>query len=161
EGEVKVLDFGLARCRELSTKSSETTTGTLLGTPPFMAPEHAQGEWDRVDAQSDVWSVGATMFTLLTGEHVHVGASMQARWLAAMTKKARPLAGVLAGVDREVAAVVDRALAFEKGDRWADATAMQEAVRVAYAALTAPPGPPRNARVGAEWVNRNDGSVLV
>ena len=157
QGEVKVLDFGLARCRELSTASDETSTGTELGTAPFMAPEHAKGEWAQVDARSDLWSVGATMFRLLTGEHVHGALSRPMRWVAAMTRRARPIGAVLPELPEEVAAVVDRALAFEKGERWASALAMQEAMRDAHGALRARALP----MAGAERANAKDGSVLL
>src|ERR1019366_956817 len=66
-GQVKVLDFGIARLRELSTKSTATKTGTTMGTPVYMPPEQALGQWDHVDGRSDLWAVGATMFHLLTG----------------------------------------------------------------------------------------------
>src|SRR5205814_10209291 len=64
---VKLLDFGIARIRELSGTSKATQRGAVLGTPAFMAPEQAMAIWEDVDARSDLWSVGATMFTLLTG----------------------------------------------------------------------------------------------
>jgi serine/threonine-protein kinase len=66
--ELKLLDFGIARCRELSTASRETQVGNPIGTLPFMAPEHAAGDWPNVDPRTDLWSVGATMFTLLSGQ---------------------------------------------------------------------------------------------
>ena len=59
EGELKVLDFGIARCRELSTASQPTQTGAPIGTLPFMAPEHAAGDWAEVDARTDLWSAWA------------------------------------------------------------------------------------------------------
>src|ERR1017187_8862012 len=71
-GQVKILDFGIARLSEPSPEGhSATMAGLALGSPAFMSPEQARGRWDLVDAQSDVWSVGATMFTLLSGQDVH------------------------------------------------------------------------------------------
>ena len=48
-----------------------------MGTPAFMAPEQARARWDEVDGRTDLWAVGATMFTLLTGRHVHEGDERQ------------------------------------------------------------------------------------
>src|SRR5437660_60388 len=57
-GELKVLDFGVARLRESSP--TRTKTGTVFGTPAFMAPEQALGRARDVDSLSDLWAVGAT-----------------------------------------------------------------------------------------------------
>ena len=54
DGGVKILDFGIARVRERTNESSATKTGSLLGTPSFMPPEQARGEWAEVDARADV-----------------------------------------------------------------------------------------------------------
>jgi serine/threonine-protein kinase len=131
-GQIKVLDFGIARLREVSRSSTATRTGMSMGTPAFMAPEQARGLWDDVDGRTDLWAVGATMFNLLTGQLIHEGRTPNEVLLAAMTKPAPALATVLPGTGRTVAHAVDRALAFEKENRWPDAKRMQEAVRHAY-----------------------------
>ncbi|HEV3189304.1 MAG TPA: protein kinase [Polyangiaceae bacterium] len=131
-GVIKVLDFGIARLRELSTASTATQGGATMGTPAFMSPEQARGLWDEVDAQSDLWAVGATMFNLLTGRLVHEGRTSNEQLLSAMTNPAPSLASAVKDASPAVAHVVDRALAIEKSKRWADASRMQEAVRRAY-----------------------------
>jgi eukaryotic-like serine/threonine-protein kinase len=136
-GELKVLDFGIARLRELGSASA-TTTGATMGTPAFMPPEQASGRWSLVDGRSDLWAVGATMFTLLTGRTVHEAATVQLILAAAMTQPARPLASVMPTAPR-LAAVIDTALAFDVAARWPSARAMQQAVRAARAELAASP----------------------
>ena len=131
EGVLKVLDFGIARLRELSTASTATQSGATMGTPALMSPEQARALWDEVDARTDLWAVGATMFTLLTGRLVHEGRSANEQLLSAMTKTAPPLRELVPTVPRSVAEAVDRALSFERDARWPDATAMQAAARVA------------------------------
>ncbi len=131
-GQLKVLDFGIARLRELSTHSLATRSGAAMGTPAFMSPEQARGLWDEVDGRSDVWSVGATMWQALTGTLVHQGRTTNEELLSAMSKPAPPILSVLPKVSPAVAQVVDRALAFEKEKRWLDAKRMQEGVRRAY-----------------------------
>jgi serine/threonine protein kinase len=131
-GQVKVLDFGIARFREFSPTGSATKTGSTMGTPAYMSPEQARGLWDEVDARSDLWAIGATIFTLLSGHVVHEGRTTNENLLSAMTEAAPPLASVTPSVSPAVAHLVDRALAFEKEKRWPDAGRMQEAVRHAY-----------------------------
>jgi eukaryotic-like serine/threonine-protein kinase len=136
EGQVKLLDFGIARVRELSTRSLATRAGSMLGTPSFMPPEQALGHVDRVDAQSDLWSVGAMMFTLLVDQLVHEGCTtVNEVLIAAATKPARSLGQADPSMPAAIVQVVDRALAFDKADRWPDAQSMQQAVRDAYRAL--------------------------
>jgi serine/threonine-protein kinase len=135
-GQVKVLDFGIARLRELSKPDTSTRAGESMGTPAYMAPEQARGLWDEVDGRSDLWSVGATMFCLLAGRLVHLGRTSQEQLLSAMTRTAPPLRSVAPDVSTLVANVVDRALAFNKAMRWPDARRMQESVRHAYHART-------------------------
>jgi serine/threonine-protein kinase len=131
-GQLKVLDFGIARLRELSTNSLATKAGATMGTPAFMPPEQARGLWSEVDGRSDVWSVGATMWQALTGKLVHDGRTANEELLSAMTKQAPAILSVFPGLSPAIAQVVDRALAFEKEKRWLDVRRMQEGVRRAY-----------------------------
>jgi serine/threonine protein kinase len=126
DGKVKVLDFGLARPREGSP--TETRTGAVFGTPAFMAPEQALGKTSEVDAQSDLWAVGATAFVLLTGRLVHQAETTEETLALAATLSAAPRGLVDSGVPPVIARVVDRALAFHKADRWPSARAMRDAL---------------------------------
>jgi len=137
-GEVKVLDFGLARARELSFPGSLTRTGMVMGTASYMPPEQARARWELVDARSDLWALGATIFRSLSGRFVHAGATTDERFQAAISKSARSLATVLPDAPRAVVEMVDKALAFQKTDRWPDARAMQQAVRGCYESAPAP-----------------------
>jgi hypothetical protein len=130
-GEVKVLDFGIARLAEASWQNSadRTRTNATMGTPAFMAPEQALGRSAEVDAQTDLWAVGATLFKLLTARNVHEAATINEQLVTAATKPAPPLRTILPNSPPELAAVVDKALSFAKPDRWPDARAMQRAVR--------------------------------
>ena len=138
DGGFKVLDFGLAR---LQQARSTTLKGITIGTPAYMSPEHAMGRWNEVDGRADLWSVGATMFTLLSGRHVHQGATHVQQLAAAMCDPAPSLAAVAGHVPPGLVAVVDRALSFDQRDRWADARAMQQALRRAYMAIDGAPSP--------------------
>ena len=128
-GEVKVLDFGVARWNDGKSSSDMTGVGMVLGTPAYMPPEQALGRREDVDAQSDLWAVGATLFVALSGESVHVGGDAKAKLIATARTAARPIREAAPEVPRAVAQVIDRALAFHKQERWPDAAAMREALR--------------------------------
>ena len=136
EGQVKVLDFGIARVRDLMANSGQVTgTGMLLGTPAFMPPEQALAKTSEIDALTDVWAVGATMFTLFTGRSVHEGDTAPQLIVKVATTRAPSLSAVCPDAPAPLVAVVDRALEFEKGARWGSASAMRDAVRDAFAAI--------------------------
>jgi serine/threonine-protein kinase len=135
DGSAKILDFGIARLREAAGGSGHTTAeGMLMGTPEYMPPEQARGDWAHVDGKSDLWAVGATMFYVLAHRPVHMAKTMSAQLVLAGTSNAPPLASVSEGVPDDVCALVDRALAFDRDARWADARSMQERVRALRAA---------------------------
>jgi tRNA A-37 threonylcarbamoyl transferase component Bud32 len=77
DGAVKVLDFGLAKSVGQSDtqmiSQTVTTTGSIMGTAPYMSPEQARGH--EVDRRSDIWSFGAVVYELLTGKRAFFGAT--------------------------------------------------------------------------------------
>ncbi len=137
DGAVKILDFGIARLREHA--AGGTTGGTLggmvLGTPAFMPPEQARGRWEEVDGQSDVWSIGATLLTLLSARRLRDAETVNEELLLAMSEALPPAASLLPGIPPSVAQLIDRAVAFDKSRRWANARTMLDAVRAAEAML--------------------------
>jgi serine/threonine-protein kinase len=131
DGPIKVLDFGIARIRE-GGAHWQTRTGALFGTPAFMPPEQALGKREQIDGRTDLWAAAATMFTLLSGHYVPQADTLEELVVFAATRPARLLATVADPMPPPVARVIDRALAFEKADRWPDARSMQEALDRAY-----------------------------
>jgi eukaryotic-like serine/threonine-protein kinase len=143
DGQLKVLDFGIARMLELRERVAQTQTGSLLGTPAFMAPEQARARWDLVDARTDLWAVGATLFTSLTGRYVHEAETLNEALALAVIQPPRPIASVLPDVHPLVAELVDRAIAYSPENRFTNARAMQIAIEGAYQELTGEPTPLR------------------
>ena len=127
DGRVVLTDFGRARLAERDAKAALSVEGLVLGTPAYMSPEQAQGKRSQIDASSDIWSAGAILFTTLTGRRVHEGNSNHERLLHAQTKPAPKIASLLPELAPALADVIDRALAFEKKDRWPSASEMRRA----------------------------------
>jgi serine/threonine-protein kinase len=125
-GRLKVLDFGIAKLRQASGARA-TQTGLMLGTPAFMAPEQALGRVTDIDARTDVWAVGSTLFALAAGRSVHEAPTAQETLIYAATKPAPPFTSVLPQAPAELAAVIDRSLAFDREQRFPTAGAMREA----------------------------------
>lgn len=104
DGHVKLLDFGLARRVAMGdTETTLTRQGEVAGTPPYMSPEQAQGH--EVDARSDIFSFGAVLYEMLTGQRAFGGDTAIAQ-LEAVLRVEPPLGGVPA----ELAKLVSRCL---------------------------------------------------
>jgi eukaryotic-like serine/threonine-protein kinase len=158
-GTVRLLDFGIARWNG-AERLRTTQAGVTMGTPAFMPPEQARGHWEQVDGRTDVWAVGATMFTALTGRLVHRAETANEELLSAMTKPAPSLGDIAPDAPQVLVNLVDRALAFAPNKRWPDVRAMQVALRAAQVVIGPLPvrlahtnDAPRAARVvgGAGW----------
>ena len=138
DGELKVLDFGVARIRDASS-SGTTESGLTMGTPAFMAPEQALARPGEIDGRTDVWSVGATLFSLVSGHPVHEAPSGQEAMIWTATRQAPSLFSVAPELPAPLVEVIDKALAFERGHRWETAAAMRDAVRAAFLAIEGEP----------------------
>ena len=125
-GEIKVLDFGIARLMDASKQA--TGGGAMFGTPEYMSPEQAGGRVGEVGPRADVYSVGALMFTLLSGRYVHEGRSPTETMIFAATRPARSIFDVMPEIDPMLANVVDVATAFEIERRWQNAPQMRQAL---------------------------------
>lgn len=155
-GYAKLLDFGLARVRDGSISLIPTAQGVVMGTAGYMAPEQARGKTDEVDHRTDIFSLGAVMFRALSGRRVHEKATAFDTTMAAMTDPAPPLASVLQGAPPRLCEAVDRAVAFDKNQRWASAREMFGALRAAYEesrGLRPPLPPPRPAAPSAVTID--------
>jgi serine/threonine protein kinase len=147
EGKTKVLDFGIARLADGGIDGSATQTGVAIGTPAFMPPEQARGRKHEIDARTDVWSLGATMLALLAGDRPRRAETGAEELLLAMTAPMPPLLERVPSVPPSIAAVVDRALAFDREARWPDARSMQMALRDARHSGVEVPREPTGPRV--------------
>jgi serine/threonine-protein kinase len=121
----KVLDFGLVR--PVRTNSEITNAGIMMGTPLFMSPEAIRSP-DRVDARSDLYSLGAIAYYLLTGHPVFQAESAIEVCAKHMHATPTPLSELVPGVDVELEAVVMACLAKNPAQRPASARVLREAL---------------------------------
>jgi len=158
EGDVKVLDFGIAFVQELRAAGEHvTTTGTTLGTPAFMPPEQALGKWSLVDHRADIFSVGATARLLLTGRLPHDASGATELLIAAATRRVEPILTVMPNLPAPIAAVLDRALGFEREERYQSAEEMKGewdralAAAIASGTESVPPSAAASAALPVSW----------
>ncbi len=125
-GQIKIMDFGLARRAQDAAAS-----GVVMGTPYYMAPEQAQGE--RATTRSDIFSLGAMFYEMLAGRRPFTGATIPAVLFAVVHRDPEPLGKLATELPTGIVAMVMRALAKDPQARHADAGEMLRALRVAWA----------------------------
>ena len=118
EGSVKVGDLGLSVSTLARTDSFVTAHGKILGTPAYASPEQLRG--DALDLRADIYSVGATLFTLLTDRAPFEGNNAVQVVANAVNQKPKPLNELRADVPPALARVVTRCLAKEPEGRYSD-----------------------------------------
>ncbi|MBI2390436.1 MAG: protein kinase [Deltaproteobacteria bacterium] len=147
EGRVKVLDFGVAQHREHQAQAL-TRAGTAIGTPSYMSPEQARGLGDKLDGRSDIFSVGAILFYVLSGTRLHRGRSNDESLILAATQPAPSLARVAPEQPVEVIALVDKALAWDRRNRFNDAQEMRHEVLRLLGRADLPSAPDQPVELG-------------
>ena len=148
DGEItpKLIDFGIAK-RLADEDVHLTGTGTVLGTPAYMAPEQAQGA-KNVTAAADQYAVGVILFHALSRALPHHADSYAAMLVAIVSQPPRELRDLRPDLDPALCAVVMRALARDPAARFPTLDALRDALRP-FLSLDAPaPAQPRNAERG-------------
>ncbi len=153
DGIVKVGDFGLAKDQDANRSISET--GQILGTPYYMSPEQAQAE--KVDARSDLYSLGATLYHMLSGRRPHEAATPLAIVVKVIHETAAPLREADPSIPEGVSALVARLMAKKPEERFASA---EELVRE-LDALKAGGGSPSRIQKGPLAPNRRAAMIAL
>jgi tetratricopeptide (TPR) repeat protein/tRNA A-37 threonylcarbamoyl transferase component Bud32 len=124
EGVLKITDFGLAK--RLEGASSQTKSGSLLGTPSYMAPEQASGQSAEVGPLSDQYALGAVLYEMLTGRPPLVGTTMLETLELVKNKDPLPPSQLQPGVPRDLETICLKCLQKEPARRYASTEALIE-----------------------------------
>lgn len=118
-----IMDFGLVR--EISSKGI-TMTGEVLGTPCYMAPEQARGKTNLLDRRTDVYSLGATLYELLSGQPPFEGTSVMEVLTQVLNTDAKPLREVVPTLPIDLETIVMKCLDKDPSQRYDSAKALAE-----------------------------------
>lgn len=129
----KVLDFGIARLidADAASRSHQTEVGKVLGTIPFMSPEQVTGDPSRINAKTDIYSIGVLAYWLLSGElpyPVH-GRSLPEAARIIHDEEPTPLSAAVRGVDGDLATIVGKCLEKDPERRYAAASELAADIR--------------------------------
>ncbi len=131
-GEVKIIDFGVARCvgDDSGLAAVRTQTGQLVGTMQYMSPEQFEGDPRKVDQRADVYAVGVILYELLSGTFPHDVRTLPVVEAARMvcSEEAQDIRNVLPECDPALASIVAQCLARSRESRFSDATAVSDAL---------------------------------
>jgi serine/threonine-protein kinase len=120
KGEVKLMDFGVARMTEAA--DAMTQAGLIVGTPHYMSPEQVQGK--ALDPRTDVYAMGVLLYEVLVGKRPFESSSLTGILTAHITEKPVPILEVRPEIGKEVSAIVMRCLEKDPTARYSDAGAL-------------------------------------
>jgi serine/threonine protein kinase len=120
---VKVLDFGLAKLTEVEGEEGGTRTtqlqtegGTIVGTVSYMSPEQAEGK--KVDARSDIFSFGAVLYEMVTGQKAFQGESKMSTLMAVLKQEPKPISQLVPATPGDLEKIINRCLRKDQGRRF-------------------------------------------
>ena len=159
-GRVRILDFGLARAvagdPAAGTGEADTAEGLVVGTPPYMSPQQARGE--RVDARTDLFSLGVVLYQMCTGRLPFAAASLTGLLLSITTDRPVPPAEIVPDVPVPLSTLILRLLEKDPDSRPGsarqvadDLLAIENALSAAIPVSIVPVGPEPGAPNGDPW----------
>ncbi|MGE0430775.1 MAG: tetratricopeptide repeat protein [Planctomycetota bacterium] len=174
-GEVLVMDWGLARPigaaetgrvvrtdRRGDDNRDLTLDGTVVGTPGYMPPEQADGRLDEMDARADVFALGAILYSLLTGEVPYTGRNVNEVLVKAARHELTPPGrrAPHAGIPRELDAIVMKAMAADRADRYASASELRDDIDALLTSRPVSACTPRLHERLIKWGRRHPAAAL-
>jgi non-specific serine/threonine protein kinase len=133
-GHAKILDFGLAKIAVPDTEESKfrtltvTQTGIAMGTLPYMSPEQLHGR--HVDHRTDIYSLGAVLYEMATGQGPFVGGTTAELISSILRDKPKPVSGLRAEIPMGLEQIIERCLAKEPAERYASVRELRGALEL-------------------------------
>jgi tetratricopeptide (TPR) repeat protein/serine/threonine protein kinase len=152
-GVPKITDFGLAK--RLESDSSQTKTGTLMGTPSYMAPEQASGNTHEVSPLSDQYALGAILYEMLTGRPPLVGSTVLETLDMVQNKEPLPPSQLQPSVPRDLETICLKCLQKEPAKRYTNTEALADDLRHFLAGEPIKARPVSRLERGWRWCKRN------
>lgn len=125
--EPKIADFGLAHI--VGSETALTRSGTIVGTPVYMAPEQVRGDSKRISSRTDIYSLGTVLYEILTGRLPHIGINEAEVYDRILNTEPVPPRRIASDIPRSLEAICRKALSKDPGDRHADADAFADDLR--------------------------------
>jgi serine/threonine-protein kinase len=153
DGVPKVTDFGLAK--RLESESGQTRSGTLMGTPSYMAPEQARGDNRAVGPSTDTYALGAILYELMTGRPPFAAGSAMDTVMAVLKTEPVPPSRLQSQVPRDLETVCLKCLEKDPRKRYASAAALADDLRCFLAGETIRARPVGRTERLWRWCKRN------
>ncbi|MEO8195075.1 MAG: serine/threonine-protein kinase, partial [Gemmatimonadales bacterium] len=124
-GHAILADFGISKMP--GAAEGLTATGAILGTPDYMSPEQVTGASD-IDERSDIYSLGAVAYVMLTGREPFRGETAAATIYRRLVEDATPVDALVSSIPADLSAIVRKCMERERENRWTDARSLKEAL---------------------------------
>jgi serine/threonine protein kinase len=156
EGRPRVTDFGLAMCLLEEGVEIWPEDGAIVGTPHFMPPEQVQGRIASFGPPMDVWALGVTMHWMLTGSHLFPHQSIANLLVAVLHDELPALRSLRADAPADLEAICRRCLQRDPAQRYPDANALADDLRLFLSGASLPRPQPRKRPWWAFWRKNED-----
>jgi serine/threonine-protein kinase len=159
DGLPKITDFGLAKLADRD--DGLTMSGNILGTPSYMAPEQAAGRVKEIDARTDVYGLGATLYELLCGQPPFKGESHAVTLQLVQSAEVVPPSRIRAGVPAELEAICLKCLEKSSAKRYATAQELADDLHRWLAGESTHARPLTRRQKARRWLRRNRAKLAV
>jgi len=154
-GRPQLMDFGLAKEVDAADRTQLTQVGTTMGTPTYMPPEQAEGDLEGIDAQSDVYSLGAVLYEMLTGQPPFEGATTMAILMKVLEQDPPRPRRINPRIHRDIETICLKAMAKNKRERYRSAAELREDIRRFKAGEAIAAAQPGASREFLRWCRRH------